>query len=390
MSDPSSVSGRKPAAEVVGVREMLRAAKMWLSPWSRYRHAKVIHSARVALAMFASIALTTGLNVPHGICASVTLLVVIGGLQHHGNIRKKAAERALGTLIGAAVGLGCIALQQTLGWSWLTYTAMSVFAGVFAYHAIGRAGYIALLAGITMCIVAGHGDNDMSVGLWRSANVLFGIVIALAFSFALPLYATYAWRYRLADNFRLCARLVAAADGGTDAHARQQAFVALGERLVQIRSLMPSVAKEIGVPLGWLESLQREHRVLLGALDLLLDARGESGTVAGDATGRAATLAAGVALDGDARYLRDLLIALSRALRRGRTAHLTALTRAPAAAAAVGSGASAAKSPGRSADLTEQMIERVERIRALLLAQEARWNIERHVAPSGEGVSLAP
>ena len=48
-----------------------------------------------------SIALSTGLNVPHGEWSTITVLIVVGGLQHHGNIRKKAAERALGTSIGA-------------------------------------------------------------------------------------------------------------------------------------------------------------------------------------------------------------------------------------------------------------------------------------------------
>jgi uncharacterized membrane protein YccC len=356
--------------------------------------------------MFVSMALTTGMNVPHGIWASVTLLVVIGGLQHHGNIRKKAAERALGTLIGAAVGLACIALQQAIGWSWLTFAVMSLFAGVFAYSAIGRAGYVALLAAITMCIVAGHGDNNMSVGLWRSANVLFGIVIALAFSFALPLYATYAWRYRLADNFRLCARLVAATNGQLDQEARRQAFATLGDRLVQLRSLMPSVAKEIDAPLGWLESLQREHRVLIGALDLLLDVRAERAPMAGNASLRAVSLAAGSGLEGDVRYLRDLLIALSRALRVGRTTHLAALTRPGAnlneSATAQDTGGedaaqrnaaqrgaaqrNAAQCSGtsptdRSSDLIEQIIARVERIRSMVLAQEARWNIEGRIAP---------
>ncbi|MFP3747262.1 hypothetical protein SB816_29770, partial [Achromobacter sp. SIMBA_011] len=72
-------------------------------------------------------------------------------------------------------------------------------------HAIGKAGYIALLSAITMVIVAGHGDNEIVDGLWRAVNVLVGIAIALAFSFALPLYATYSWRYKLADALRACA-----------------------------------------------------------------------------------------------------------------------------------------------------------------------------------------
>jgi uncharacterized membrane protein YccC len=43
-----------------------------------------------------SILLTTGFHLPHGEWASVTMLIVIGGLQHHGNIGKKSVERAYG------------------------------------------------------------------------------------------------------------------------------------------------------------------------------------------------------------------------------------------------------------------------------------------------------
>jgi uncharacterized membrane protein YccC len=173
-------------------------ASVIVSPYYRYRHASMLHAVRVGLAMLVSILVTSGIHVPNGIWASVTVLVVIGGLQHHGNIRKKAADRALGTLLGALVGLLLIAQLHSIGSMPLHYVLMSIAAGVCGYYAIGQAGYIALLAAITVCIVAGHGDSTVATGLWRTLNVLIGIAVALAFSFALPLYATYSWRYLLA------------------------------------------------------------------------------------------------------------------------------------------------------------------------------------------------
>src|ERR1700754_1295203 len=92
-----------------------RMVRAVTSPYYRYRHAKVLHSLRVGLAMLVSILATTGIDIPHGIWSSVTLLVVIGGLQHHGNIRKKAAERAAGTLLGASIGLSLIVLENLTG-----------------------------------------------------------------------------------------------------------------------------------------------------------------------------------------------------------------------------------------------------------------------------------
>ncbi len=82
--------------------------------------------------MIVSILATTGIDIPHGIWSSVTLLVVIGGLQHHGNIRKKAAERAAGTLLGAAIGLLLILQQNLFGSLWLTYVLMSDCRGASA------------------------------------------------------------------------------------------------------------------------------------------------------------------------------------------------------------------------------------------------------------------
>jgi uncharacterized membrane protein YccC len=122
-----------------------RVVRAITSPYYRYRHAKLLHSVRVGLAMIVSILATTGINIPHGIWSSVTLLVVIGGLQHHGNIRKKAADRAVGTLLGASIGLVLILQQNLFGSLWLTYVLMSIVAGICAWYAIGKAGYIGLL-----------------------------------------------------------------------------------------------------------------------------------------------------------------------------------------------------------------------------------------------------
>ena len=53
-------------------------------------------------AILASILVTGALRLPYGMWSSITVLVVIGGLQHQGNIRSKAFERGSARLIGAA------------------------------------------------------------------------------------------------------------------------------------------------------------------------------------------------------------------------------------------------------------------------------------------------
>lgn len=381
----------EPETAVIGAtpprRGRSRLARLWrslASPYYRYRNARMIHSVRVGLAMLASILATTGIDIPHGIWSSVTVLVVIGGLQHHGNIRKKAAERSLGTLLGAGIGLALIVVQAFTHSLWLTCALMSIVAGVCAWHAIGKPGYVALLTAITMCIVAGHGDNLIDTGLWRTLNVMVGIVIALAFSFALPLHATYSWRYRLADNLRECARLYAQVVHGEHADPDEtvRTFMRLTGRLVQLRALMPSVAKEIDMPVARLEQIQRLHRSLLSALEMMATGmeRCEQQSV------RAAFAEGGAGV-------RRALLATARALRFGGGRHPEAAARAlraepivAAAGRADDEGDEPAPLPLMAAPLApelqgpywlgQRVEEQVEALRALLLEMEPRWNIE--------------
>lgn len=341
------------------------------SPYYRYRHAKFFHSLRVGLAMLVSILATTGIDIPHGIWASVTLLVVIGGLQHHGNIRKKAAERAAGTLLGAALGLALILQQNLFDSLTLTYVLMSVIAAICAWFAIGSAGYVALLTAITMCIVAGHGDNMIDTGLWRTLNVLIGIVIALAFSFALPLHATYSWRYLLADNLRECARIYTRMTSGVPIGADEQvaAFIRMGKRLVQLRSLMPSVAKEIDVPIAKLDEMQRLHRSMLSALEML-----STGTLAHPELRDGFAQQCGE----DANAVRMTLLGAARALRFAGTTQF----RMPDAAMQQAEQGAPTPCKEMAPDLqgpywlAQRFAEQVERMRALLAASEPNWNIE--------------
>jgi uncharacterized membrane protein YccC len=350
----------------LGARHLLRQAT---DPYRRYRHAKLIHAVRVATALLASIAFTTGINLPHGEWASITVLIVIGGLQHQGNIRKKAAERALGTLIGATGGLLLILVQSTFHWPALTYALMAIGCGIGGYYAIGPPGYIALLGAITMVIVAGHGDAEFSDGLWRTANVLIGIGLALLFSFALPLYATYSWRYKLADGLRDCARLYARIISGhlLNEAEDQKLLVRQGTMLVQLRTLMPSVAKEIDVSSADLETIQRNLRGMVGALEMLT-------SVHADNADPAVRECLAEALASENRRIRELLIGMSRALKFGTVARLRAprTSRAPSRAPAM---AALPDELERYVWLTDQLLEQIDLLRQRLADLAQHWNI---------------
>lgn len=290
------------------------------SPYFRYLNARYLHGTRVAIAMATSIGLTAGLGIPHGFWASVTLLVVIGGLQHHGNIRRKAFERGVATGLGALLGLALLGQHALIGSSLLTYLLASVMAGVCAFYAVGRAGYIALLTAITLVIVAGNGSNDIAIGLWRAANVGIGTLIALLFSFAFPLYAAYDWRFRLADNLRECARLYPRVMIGAPMSAHEQVarFARLSRRLVALRSMIEPASRELGVPAERLEEIQRLHRSILSGLEMLSVAASHRDDAPqwGDTHDL---------LTARRSVMRRMLLAVSRALRSGDTRRLALL-----------------------------------------------------------------
>ncbi|WP_454188814.1 FUSC family protein [Pseudomonas sp. ADAK2 TE3594] len=344
-----------------------RILRPLLDPYRRYRHAKLIHAVRVSLGLLATILLTTGIHLPHGEWASVTMLVVIGGLQHHGNIGKKAAERAIGTLIGAGVGLLLVAQQAWLGMPWLTYFAMSVVCGFFSYHAIGKGGYTALLSAITVFIVAGHGDNPVTDGLWRGVDILIGIALALAFSFALPLYAVYSWRYNLADALRDCAaiygRIIKGESVTADEHLKL--MNRLNAVMVQLRSLMPSVSKEVRVSMTELDAIQRNLRMCVSILEIL----GNSRPNADDSEAMAHLQSA---LKAEHRQIRVQLIGMARALKSGASQRLSRPAESPSD--------SALDAPVYSPLdgyqlLTRQLTANIGEMRQRLAKTAPRWNI---------------
>ena len=322
---------------------------------------------RVSLGLLATILLTTGIHLPHGEWASVTMLVVIGGLQHHGNIGKKAAERAIGTLIGAGVGLVLVAQQAWLGMPWLTYFAMSVVCGFFSYHAIGKGGYTALLAAITVFIVAGHGDNPVTDGLWRGVDILIGIALALAFSFALPLYAVFSWRYNLADALRDCAtiygRIINGQSVSDDEHLKLMGR--LNSVMVQLRSLMPSVSKEVKISMTELDAIQRNLRMCVSTLEIL-------GNTRPDASEPNAVAQLQSAMTEEHRHIRVQLIGMARALKTGASQRLSRPVDLPTA--------SSLEAPVYSQLdgyrlLTRQFAANIGEMRQRLAKTAPRWNI---------------
>ncbi len=134
---------------------------------------------------------------------------------------------------------------------------------------------------------------------------------------------------------------------------------------------MPSVAKEIDVRQSKLEEIQRLHRSVLSALELL--ATGP--LMHADAAARAAYAAqCGV----EVRAVRGILLGMARALRFGRVTHFGIPAASPLAQHRADLPLTLSPDLQGPYWLGQRLAEQVDRLRALLLATEPNWNIERH------------
>ena len=70
-----------------------------------YRHYRVVHGVRIALAFVLTFLLVRLLNVPEGTWPLITLVVVMGPISFWGNVVPRAFQRIGGTILGSALGL---------------------------------------------------------------------------------------------------------------------------------------------------------------------------------------------------------------------------------------------------------------------------------------------
>lgn len=266
------------------------------------------------------------------------------------------------------MGLLLVVQQAYFGQPLLTYLLMSVVCGFFSYHAIGKGGYIALLSAITVFIVAGHGDNPISDGLWRTVDILIGIVLALAFSFALPLYAVYSWRYNLASALRDCAqiysRIISGQSVTDDEHLKL--LNRLNAAMLQLRSLMPSVSKEVRISMTELDAIQRHLRMCISTLEIL-------GNTRPDPRDEQAMARMQMLLKAEHRQIRVQWVGMARALKSGFTERLERSTVHAADESGLEAPVQSALDGYRL--LTLQLASNVEAMRQKLAKTSSHWKI---------------
>ncbi|WP_107843324.1 FUSC family protein [Neisseria sicca] len=254
-----------------------RFVKRWLNSYERYRYRRLIHAVRLGLAVLFSILLARLLHLQHGEWIGMTVFVVLGMLQFQGAIYSKAVERMLGTVIGLGAGLTLLWLNQHyFHGGILFYLAVGTASAAAGWAAVGKNGYVPMLAGLTMCMLIGDNSNNwLDSGLMRAMNVLIGAAIAIVAAKLLPLRSTLMWRFMLADNLTECGKMIAEISNGKrmTRERLEQNMVKMRQinaRMVKSRSHLAATSGESHISPAMMEAMQHAHRKIVNTTELLL------------------------------------------------------------------------------------------------------------------------
>ncbi|WP_027350840.1 FUSC family protein [Halotalea alkalilenta] len=242
-------------------------------PFFIYRHRQLIHTFRAVLALAIIFGLLALFQLPHGSWALVSALMVMGGLPHVGGVLDKGLQRLAGTILGGLLGIALLLLPlpSAIFANGLTLAAI----GVATYATFtSRYGYSALMFGITLLMVVGDGDPEISTALWRAANVVIGTSIAILVTLlVLPQKATDVLRFLLADNLDKLARLYHShtASKRLDLELGAKLMKTATAQLVKQRGLIDGVHQEGRIKRGALNDILSLERRMMSTVELLLE-----------------------------------------------------------------------------------------------------------------------
>lgn len=237
-----------------------------------YRYNRVAHGLRIACAFTLSFLLIRLLALPDASWPLITLIVVMGSVSDWGNVLPRAVQRIVGTLFGSLSGLIALKIELYSTNLMLLWCAMVLF--IASYFALGKRPYTALMTAITLSVVVGSPAGDFDTALWRSADVIFGCVLALIFTAIFAQSAYTFWRIRLADCLLQIQKIY---HSGLSANLLEKprlqgALQQLLASVVKMRASLEPAHKESGIPKSVFEGIQTIERNLITIIQMLINA----------------------------------------------------------------------------------------------------------------------
>lgn len=237
-----------------------------------YKHYRVVHGCRIALAFVLTFVLVRLLDIPEGTWPLITLVVVMGPISFWGNVVPRAFERIGGTVLGSALGLIALKLELISFPVMLLWCAVAMF--LCGWLALGKKPYQALLIGITLAVVVGAPAGDMTTALWRSGDVILGSLLAMVFTGIWPQRAFLHWRIQMA-NYVTAFNRVYQAGFSPNLIERPRLEKHLQKILndeVKMRGLITPASKETHIQKAIFEAIQTVSRNLVCMLELQINA----------------------------------------------------------------------------------------------------------------------
>jgi uncharacterized membrane protein YccC len=206
---------RLPERPTGGLR---RFAEAW-----RTRSPGFPHAVRVGVAVAVSMALATGLRLPHGHWLTITVLISLR--DSYGDTVKRVVKRVGGTTVGAIAASLFLAVAPGEA----TLVALIFVGGIFGFtlRTVNHAYWMMFGTPMIMLLVDFSNALNWVAAMWRSGLTLAGGLIALLAARALwPSGARRMIPDQLAELLRAHARLVRAVaagfDGDDDAPVRKR------------------------------------------------------------------------------------------------------------------------------------------------------------------------
>ncbi|MGK9172852.1 FUSC family protein [Yokenella regensburgei] len=245
-----------------------------LSPFEirLYRHYRVVHGVRIALAFVLTFLLVRLLNIPEGTWPLITLVVVMGPISFWGNVVPRAFDRIGGTICGSALGLVALRLELLSMPVMLLWCAAAMF--LCGWLALGKKPYQALLIGITLAVVVGAPAGDMETALWRSGDVIFGSLLAMLFTGIWPQRAFLHWRIQMAGYVTAFNRVYQAGFSVNlvERPRLEKHLQKILNDVVRMRGLITPASKETHIQKAIFEAIQTVSRNLVCMLELQINA----------------------------------------------------------------------------------------------------------------------
>lgn len=251
----------------------MRADKS-LSPFEirLYRHYRIVHGVRIALAFILTFLLIRLLDVPEGTWPLITIVVIMGPISFWGNVVPRAFERIGGTIFGAALGLVALKLELISLPLMIVWCAVAMF--LCGWLALGKKPYQALLIGITLAVVVGAPAGDMHTALWRSGDVIFGSLLAMLFTGIWPQRAFLHWRIQMANYVTEFNRLYQAGFSPNllERPRLERHIQKVLNDVVKMRGFITPASKETRIQKSIFEGIQTVSRNLVCMLELQINA----------------------------------------------------------------------------------------------------------------------